>query len=47
MFNLNEILKFEYQSEHVLEHDLQMKKNFPLPKIYTANGNFKQRWFAN
>lgn len=46
MFNLNEILKFEYQSEHVLEHDLQMKKNFSLPKIYTANGNLKKRWYV-
>jgi hypothetical protein len=45
MFNLNEILTFEYQNEHVLEHDLQMKKNFSTPKIYTANGDLSKRWY--
>lgn len=45
MFNLNEILNFEYQNEHVLEHDLQMKKNFSIPKIYTANGDLTKRWY--
>ena len=46
MFNLNEILTFEYQNEHVLEHDLQMKKNFSNPKIYTANGDLSKRWYV-
>ena len=45
MFNLNEILTFEYQNEHLLEHDLQMKKNFSTPKIYTANGDLSKRWY--
>ena len=46
MFNLNEIITFEYQNEHVLEHDLQMKKNFSNPKIYTAKGDLSKRWYV-
>lgn len=46
MFNLNEILNFEYQNEHVLEHDLQVKKNFSIPKIYDANGDLSIRWYV-
>lgn len=45
MFNLNEILTFEYQNEHVLEHDLQMKLNFSSPKIYNAKGDLTKRWY--
>jgi len=46
MFNLNEILNFECQNEHVLEHDLQMKKNYSPPKIYTAKGDLSKRWYV-
>ena len=45
MFNTNIILTFDYQNEHVLEHDLQMKKNFSNPKIYNANGDISKRWY--
>ena len=46
MFNLNEILNFECQNEHVLEHDLQVKKHFSTPKIYNANGDLNKRWYV-
>ena len=46
MSTLNELLNFECQNEHVLEHDLQMKKNFSTPKIYNANGDLKKRWYV-
>ena len=46
MSNLNEILTFEYQNEHVLEHVLPMKKNFSNPKIYNANGDLSKRWYV-
>jgi len=46
MSTLNELLNFECQNEHVLEHDLQMKKNFSVPKIYNAKGDLKKRWYV-
>jgi len=46
MPNLNLLLTFEYPDEHVLEHDLLMKKNFSNPKIYTAKGNLAKRWYV-
>ncbi len=36
MSNLNELLKLEQESEHVLEHDLPTKRLFFNPKIHTA-----------
>lgn len=46
MFNLNESIIFEYQNEHVLEHDFQVKKNYSVPKIYNANGDLSKRWYV-
>lgn len=46
MSNLNKFLIFECQNEHVLEHDLPVKKNFSSPKIYNANGDLKKRWYV-
>jgi integrase len=50
MSTLNEMLIFKSQNEHVLEHDpehdLKIKKNFSLPKIYTANGDISKRWYV-
>ncbi len=43
---LNEMLNFEYQNEHVLEHDLLMTKNFSSPKIYDAHGDLSKRWYV-
>ncbi|MBI9039819.1 hypothetical protein [Lutibacter sp.] len=46
MFNLNESIIFEYQNEHVLEHDFQVKKNYSNPKIYDSNGDLSKRWYV-
>jgi len=46
MPTLNELLIFDYQNEHVLEHDLLVKKNFSTPKIYNANGDLEKRWYV-
>ena len=46
MSNLNKFLTFECQNEHVLEHDLPVKKNFSAPKIYNANGDLSKRWYV-
>ncbi|MBR9847516.1 MAG: tyrosine-type recombinase/integrase [Algicola sp.] len=46
MFNLNSYLTNEHGNEHILEHGLSKKKNYSIPKIYSANGNLKQRWYV-
>jgi integrase len=46
MSNLNEMLTFEYESEYDLEYKLSQKKLFSDPKIYTANGDLKKRWYV-
>ena len=42
MPNLNEILTFKVESAY----DLPMKKNYSSPKLYTANGDLKKRWYV-
>ena len=46
MSNLNKFLTFECPNEHVLEHDLPVKKSFSSPKIYNANGDLNKRWYV-
>ncbi|MFG6686030.1 hypothetical protein ACGK9U_05565 [Mariniflexile sp. HNIBRBA6329] len=50
MSTLNELFIFEHESEHDLEHDsvhnLQIKKFFSTPKIYSANGDLSKRWYV-
>lgn len=46
MLTLNEFLTFEHDLEHDSEHDLAHKKDFSLPKIYTANGDLSKRWYV-
>ena len=43
---INEMLIFDSENEHVFEHDLQMKKNFSNPKIYTCKGDLSKRWYV-
>ena len=43
MPTLNNLLIFNTQNEHVFEHDLSKKKNYSVPKIYSANGDIKKR----
>lgn len=46
MFFNSQITTFTVQNEHVFEHDFTVKKNFSNPKIYTANGDLKKRWYV-
>jgi len=46
MITLNEFLTFEHEKEPLLEHNLAHKKKFSPPKIYTANGDLKSRWYV-
>lgn len=41
-----EVTTIEHESEHVLEHDLSIKSNFSVPKIYTAKGDLSKRWYV-
>jgi integrase len=46
MSNLNEFIKFGYESAYDFAYDLPMKKKYSSPKIYTANGDLKKRWYV-
>ena len=46
MPNLIELLTFDVENEYDCAYDLQMKKNFSSPKIYTANGDLQKRWYV-
>ncbi|MFL1013208.1 tyrosine-type recombinase/integrase [Flavisericum labens] len=46
MFTFKQILTFAYESEYETAYDLSQKKNFSIPKIYTANGNLSKRWYV-
>ena len=41
MPNFKELITFEYESAY----DLSVKRNFSIPKIYSANGDLKKRWY--
>jgi len=43
---LNEIITFEYESAYDCAYDLTVKKNYSTPKVYTANGDLKKRWYV-
>jgi len=49
MLNFINFLTFSCENEHVLEHDpehnLLVKKNYSVPKIYNANGDLNKRWY--
>ena len=42
MSNFNELLTFESKSAY----DLPVNKNYSNPKIYTASGDLKKRWYV-
>ncbi|GGZ92174.1 tyrosine-type recombinase/integrase [Algibacter mikhailovii] len=46
MSNLSKIIRFEHRSEHVLEHALKIKRQYSAPKIYTAKGDLRKRWYV-
>ncbi|RCW91294.1 tyrosine-type recombinase/integrase [Winogradskyella arenosi] len=43
---LNEFLTFEHNSEHDSAHNLSHKRDFSAPKIYSAKGDIKKRWYV-
>lgn len=46
MFNLNEIIKFEYESEYAKIYNLPLKPNFSIPKIINYEGDLSKRWYV-
>ncbi|RMZ51951.1 hypothetical protein EB822_00470 [Flavobacteriaceae bacterium PRS1] len=46
MFNLKELLTFECKNEYESAYDLSLKRSFSNPKIYSANGDLKKRWYV-
>lgn len=46
MISINQILTFAYESEYESAYDLAEKQLFSTPKIYTANGDLKKRWYV-
>lgn len=46
MHNIQEFLTFNSKIEHDLEHDLENKKQFSIPKIYSAKENLSKRWYV-
>ncbi|WP_282053355.1 tyrosine-type recombinase/integrase [Maribacter luteus] len=45
MLNFKELITFEYENEYESAYDLSVKRNFSIPKIYSANGDLKKRWY--
>ena len=46
MPNFNQFLIFESENAYDFAYDLSMKRNYSVPKIYTANGDLKKRWYV-
>lgn len=46
MHIINELVTFDCENEHNLEHDLEHKRPFSSPKIYDANGDLNKRWYV-
>jgi integrase len=45
MSTLNELLIFGSENAYESAYDLPVKRNFSTPKIYSANGDLKKRWY--
>lgn len=46
MHTIFDYLAQELQNEYESEYDLHLKKNFSVPKIYSANGDLNKRWYV-
>jgi len=46
MSNFKELVTFEYENEYESAYDLSVKRNFSIPKIYSANGDLQKRWYV-
>ena len=46
MLTIKELITFEYENEYESAYDLAKENNFSGPKIYSANGSLKKRWYV-
>jgi hypothetical protein len=46
MHTIKRFLTFAYDNEYESAYDLTQKRAFSSPKIYTANGDLKKRWYV-
>ena len=46
MSNFNELITFEYENEYESAYDLTIKRKYSSPKIYSAKGDLKKRWYV-
>lgn len=46
MHTIKQFLTFAYDNEYESAYDLTQKRLFSNPKIYTANGDLKKRWYV-
>ena len=46
MHTFKVIITIEHDYQPTFEHVLATKKNFSTPKIYSAKGNLKKRWYV-
>lgn len=46
MQSFNDLVIFEVQNEHDLEHDPEHKTNFSIPKIFDGDGDLSKRWYV-
>lgn len=46
MFTLKELITLDAQNEYESAYDLSIKPNFSNPKIYSAGGDLKKRWYV-
>jgi hypothetical protein len=44
---INQLLTFEYEIEYDYAYDLPMKKNYSVPKLYTAGGALNKHWYQS
>ena len=46
MSTLNELITIERENEYESAYDMSLRRNFSNPKIYSANGDLKKRWYV-
>ncbi|WP_052184192.1 tyrosine-type recombinase/integrase [Psychroserpens sp. Hel_I_66] len=46
MFTIKDFITFAYECEYDNAYDLSKQRSFSNPKIYTARGNLKKRWYV-
>lgn len=46
MPSFKEFVTFECENEYESAYDLTSKRNYSRPKIYSAKGDLKKRWYV-